>query len=69
MSDLSNIGPSLVTGAGSLLGGVVGGIGSIISTNSANKVNKQIAVENRRWQTKENQLNRDWEEKDVASAE
>ena len=63
MADLSKLGPSLITGAGSLLGGVVGGIGSIISTNSANKANKQIAAENRRWQTKENQLNRDWEEK------
>jgi len=62
MSD-SNLGPALVNAGGSLLGGLVGGIGSIISTNSANKANKQIAAENRRWQTKENQLNRDWEEK------
>ena len=48
---------------GSAVGGIVSGVGNIISANSANKANKQIAAENRRWQTKENQLNRDWEEK------
>lgn len=63
MSGLSEIGAALINGGSGLLGGVAQGIGGIVSANSANKANRQIAAENRRWQTQENQLNRDWEEK------
>lgn len=60
---MSDLGLAFINAGGSLFGGAIGGIGNIISANKANKANKQIAAENRRWQTKENQLNRDWEEK------
>ena len=63
MTDLSSVGAALINGGSNVLGGLVRGIGGLSSANSANKANKQIARENRQWQTKENQLNRDWEEK------
>lgn len=53
----------LIAGGANLLGGIATGIGSLISSSSTNKANKKIARENRAWQSKENQLNRDWEEK------
>lgn len=41
---------------------VVNGISSLFSSNSANETNIRLARENREWQSKENQLNRDWQE-------
>lgn len=41
--------------------GVISGLGSIIGSSSANSTNKEIAAENREWQTEENALNRDWQ--------
>lgn len=63
MAGINDLGAALISGGSSVLGGLVNGIGSIISTNSANRTSTKIARENMRWQTKENQLNRDWQEK------
>lgn len=41
---------------------IAGGIGSLISGNSANETNIRLARESREWQSNENQLNRDWQE-------
>lgn len=41
--------------------GILGGIGSIFGSSSANDTQKDIAAENRQWQTEENQINRDWQ--------
>lgn len=49
------------------IAGAVGSIGSgimnLVSQADANEANKQIAAENRQWQSGENQLSRDWQEK------
>ena len=49
------------------IAGAVGSIGSgimnLVSQADANEANKQIAAENREWQSGENQLSRDWQEK------
>lgn len=50
---------ALISGVGSLVSGMFGAS----SQSDANRANLQIARENREWQTKENQLNRDWQEK------
>lgn len=41
---------------------IAGGIGSLFSSSSANDTNIRLARENREWQSRENQLNRDWQE-------
>lgn len=46
---------------GSLGSGLLSGLGSIFGSSSANSVNREIAAENRQWQSDENQINRDWQ--------
>lgn len=41
--------------------GILGGIGSIFGSASSNSAQKEIAAENRQWQSQENQFNRDWQ--------
>lgn len=63
MAGISDLGAALISGGSSLLGGLTSSIGNIIATGSANRTSKKIARENMQWQSKENQLNRDWQEK------
>lgn len=48
---------ALAVGASSL----IGGIGSMIGSSNANSTQKEIAADNRQWQSDENQKNRDWQ--------
>lgn len=57
------LGAGLISGLGSLAGGVVSSLFGSSSQNKANETNEKIARENREWQTQENQINRDWSEK------
>lgn len=40
---------------------IIGGIGSMIGSSNANSTQKEIAADNRQWQSEENQKNRDWQ--------
>lgn len=50
---------SIVSAAGSIVSGLTGAA----ATTGANQMSKEIAGQNRVWQSHENQLNRNWEEK------
>lgn len=47
----------------SVANGVIGGFADVLSTNSRNRTEKQLARENQLWQSNENQLSRDWQER------
>lgn len=53
--------PLTLFGISSIGSGFFSGLGSIIGQSSANSANREIAQENREWQSHENQINRDWQ--------
>ena len=50
---------ALVAGGSALLGGIA----NLVSQSDTNAANERIAAENRDWQSGENQLSRDWQER------